>query len=363
MPILWRYQIKQFCLKFSFILIIAIASTLTLKVNHIAKLLSIGVSGKTLALFILLQIPALLPMVISISGFITTYLMVQELSQTNALSTLRASGLSLNNILSPLFFMGAVLTLLNLCLVMEIQPIAQIQSYNLTHDASKVNPLIILKKRKIPLLKNSFVSMNLDKSQKSASDLFIFIQNPYTNYLNLVKADSLLFNKNQTVEIENSSFITTLQEEGAQPPTILIENVAHHTIPLTFFTDSLKNPHLVRIYNILTLKELIHIFHSTDKSLMKNNVLSEFFGRLAIAIFPFVLVLIASIFSIRSLETKAYINTSFLIFSLVICITGIFITKSIRGNPTIAISGSFIPYVIVTISVFRYKYSLERGKR
>lgn len=362
MPILWRYQIKQFCLKFFFILLLAIVSTLTLKVNHVAKLLSLGVSTKTLLLFILLQIPALLPLVIAISGLIATYLVIQQLSQTNALSTLRSSGLSLNRLLAPLFFMGLVLTLINLYLVMEIQPIANIQSYNLAHDASKTNPLIILKKRKLPLLKNAFIHMNLDKSHTIATDLFIFIQNPYTNYLNLLKADFLSFNENQTVEIENSSFVTTLSQEESLLPTMLIENVAYQSIPLTFFTDSLKAPYVVKIYNILTMKELANTFFFTDQPLIRNKVVSEFFGRIALAILPFMLVLVASIFSIRSAETKAYVNTSFLVLSVVICIAGIFVTKSARTTPTIAVSASIIPYFLVTLGIFRYKYSLERGK-
>lgn len=337
---------------------------LTFKVNDISKLLSLGVSAKTLLMFILYQIPLLLPMTLAISGFFAAYLVIQQLSEMSVFSSLRSSGLSLNTILSPLFFMGIVISILNFYLMMEVLPKSRIKSHQLFQDVSQMNPLVILKKGKVVVLQDALVHMNLDESHSSASDVFILFQNPYTKYLNLFKADGLSYKNDYAVEIKNSSLISTIHQEKGSLPTIVLENAESQSIPLSFFTSSLSGSKsygddlIRRTYDIMTMRELVLTYNMS-----KNDYLiSEFIVRFGLGCLPFILIFIGSTISIGSMERKPQFNMFLLIFTFFLCITAVLSAKSLRQIPYISVPIIIIPFTISILIAIRYRSLLEKVK-
>lgn len=356
MNILWRYQIREFSVRLLFILTFTTLALLTLKSDMFAKLVAIGISAKTLVLFLMLQIPLLLPMAISISCFLSVCLVVHKLWRSNMLSTLRACGLSIQEILAPLYFMGLFFSFINLLLLSDLVPLARMQSYALLHDETKINPLVTLKKGKAPLLRHSFVHMEMDKSKKFAKNLFLLIPDPHTEFLHLLTAKSISYD--ESVSIKESSLISTIAQEDGKMPTLVIENVFSQKIPLSFFLPSPTLYYSAKNYGVLTFKELFNSFNTYKNPFF----LSDIFVRLGFIILPFSLTFTGAIFSLRSLESKQKVRIALLAISCVVSIVGIIAARTFRVSPNVAILASIVPSAIFIPLAAIYRSFLERGK-
>src|SRR3972149_1219366 len=122
MPIFWRYLLKSYFKVLGLSLSIFIAILLVTKLREIAEFASCSSGPSSIILFTLYQIPQILPFAISISALISSVILFQRLSQTSELTAIRANGLSLNAILSPLFFASLFLSFLNFYVASELAP-------------------------------------------------------------------------------------------------------------------------------------------------------------------------------------------------------------------------------------------------
>lgn len=89
MPILWRYLLKNYFQVFFLCVTGFISILLVTRVQEIARLAALNSQIDIIILFTLCQIPYILPIAIPISGLISAILLVQRLSHTQELSTLR----------------------------------------------------------------------------------------------------------------------------------------------------------------------------------------------------------------------------------------------------------------------------------
>jgi lipopolysaccharide export system permease protein len=356
MNILWRYQIREFSTRFFFFLTFITATLLTFKADSFAKLLSTGISVKIVFFFLLLQIPLVLPMAISISALLASSLLTHKLLTMRMIYTLPSSGVSLNKILAPLFFMGLFCSSLNLFLISDIIPLSRIETYALFQDEKNINPLLILKKGKAPFLKHSFIQMHLHQLNKLGTNLFMLIQDKNTHYLSLLQAESISYD--DSVHIRNSSSIVTLAEKEGELPTLLVENVAHQTIPLSFFMPSPSLYCSKKNYAIFTLKEIISAFHEFGDPIF----LSDMFIRCGFILLPFSLTFTGTIFSLRSLESKKYVPATLFTLSSLLSVMGIICGKTFILTPEITILLVFIPPLFFIPLAILYKYFLERGR-
>jgi lipopolysaccharide export system permease protein len=128
MPLLWRYLLKQFTKVFALCLVSFVAILLITRSQDIAKFATINHDLKPILLFALYQIPYILPLAIPISCLISTMILFQNLSQSQELTSMRASGISLKLLMAPIFLCVSLFALLNLCLASEIAPKCRILS-------------------------------------------------------------------------------------------------------------------------------------------------------------------------------------------------------------------------------------------
>lgn len=192
MPILWRYLLKLF-LKITFASLVAfVAILLTMQLDEIAHFAALGAPALYLLFFTLHQIPYILPIALPLSCLIASYLLVQRLSASNEMTTLRASGFSLLNILTPILFAAAFLSIANFWIVSELATQSHLQTNLLKNELRSVNPLLLLNNKHIMRLKGFYFTALGDlHNGESASDVVFAIPNKHQQRIHLFIAKKL----------------------------------------------------------------------------------------------------------------------------------------------------------------------------
>ncbi|MCB1135375.1 MAG: LptF/LptG family permease, partial [Chlamydiia bacterium] len=120
MPILWRYLLSQY-LRVLILTVVAIISVLMVtRLDEIAEFAILGAQGGLVLRFALYQIPYILPIALPIASVVAAILLYQRLSTTHEITALRASGMSLGQIVGPVLLASIYLTIGNLYLISEV---------------------------------------------------------------------------------------------------------------------------------------------------------------------------------------------------------------------------------------------------
>ncbi len=142
-------------------------------------------------LFLVYQFPFILPMAIPISALIASLLLFQRLSQTGELTALRASGISLKNILAPLLFASLLLSVLNFSISSEIAPYCKRASKTLLYRETSQNPLLLLQRQQLVKLKNAYLKIDVEEDGKIAKNVNLIAYNESNQRLSLFSAKEL----------------------------------------------------------------------------------------------------------------------------------------------------------------------------
>jgi lipopolysaccharide export system permease protein len=224
MPILWRYLFIHFFQVFSLSVCAFISILLVTKFQDIARFASTGAAKSPTCLFICYQIPSILPLAIPVSCLIAALLLLQRLCRSHELTALRACGLSLSTLAAPLFFMGALLTLLNFIFVSEVAPKCRALSKGLAYEMAAANPLSLLQKETLVPLKNSYFDMKVLKSGKYAKDLIFIMKNLSNQRLGVLAAKELLLDGDYLTG-KSVSFISSVDSKKVENfDHLVIEN-------------------------------------------------------------------------------------------------------------------------------------------
>src|SRR3990167_580554 len=183
MPILWRYLLKNYIQVFLLCVVAFISILLVTRLQNIAELAPLDTPFPLILLFILCQIPYILPIAIPIAGFISSLLLFQKLSMTHECTALRSSGLTLNQIISPILFAAFSLCLINFLVVSEVTPRARLYAQDLFYNMKVVNPLFLMKKSYLLNLKDAYVDMSMTDLGKEATNVIFATKNDRNNRL------------------------------------------------------------------------------------------------------------------------------------------------------------------------------------
>lgn len=206
---MWRYLLQNYFQVLFFCVFSFIAVLLVTRFQEIARFAATGAPKAYLLLFILFQIPSILPLAIPISCLISSILLIQRLSRSFELTAMRASGLSLYSIIFPLLIGGALLSIANFTIASELSPKCHSLSKALAYQVTAGNPLSVLGKDSLIKLKNTYVDMRLLKSGRYAKDLILVQRNLSHNRLGIVVAKELGF-ENSDLLGKEVTLITSL---------------------------------------------------------------------------------------------------------------------------------------------------------
>lgn len=117
MPIIWRYLLSQYLKVLLFCSAAFVLLLLTLRLEEIAHFATLGPQGLYIFLYIYYQIPYILPIALPISALIAAIILFRRLSRLHELTAMRAAGLPLTAILTPLLIAAGFLSAANFYIV------------------------------------------------------------------------------------------------------------------------------------------------------------------------------------------------------------------------------------------------------
>lgn len=264
MPLLWRYLFRSYFQVFFLCVFGFIAILLVTRFQEIARLAALNSNVGTLGLFTLFQIPYILPIAIPISGLISAILLTSRLSHTHELTALRASGISMKNLATPLLMGAFLLSVINFALVAEVTPRCRHLSHNLLKNAATVNPLFLMKKSKLLKLQDSYVDMKMAHLGKEAHDIIFAVKNESNNRLSLMSAKKFTVD-GSVLNGDRVAIISNLAEENPEEyDSLIIENQRTMSTSANAFASMIqkKSPPLAMEH--LPMKTLLKIFSEKE---------------------------------------------------------------------------------------------------
>ncbi|MCB1112683.1 MAG: LptF/LptG family permease [Chlamydiales bacterium] len=311
MTIIWRYLLSEYFKVLIFCVLAIIAVLLTTRIDDIAQFATIGPELHLLLTFIFLQIPYILPIALPIACLISAIILIQQLSHTHELTALRASGLSLWDILSPLLCAAALLSCINFYFISELATESHLTTGLLKNELNSINPLALAQNKHIKRAKGFFFETAGETHVgESAKDIVFAIANKTSPTLNLLIAQELTASK-KNLKSTGMTLISSIPGEAGRP-SLIVENSNETTATTSDFSQllhnkvwTLSNDHLnfamLRVREYEESRQLHEAVDQEASQLQRNltRIRSEFIKRYSVAFAVFSFTLMGATFGIN----------------------------------------------------------------
>jgi len=349
MPILWRYLFKEYLKVFFLSILTFICILLITRLKQIAVFATLASDIFSLALFILFQIPYILPIAISISCLISSSILFQKMSTTHEMTAIRSCGISLKQLLAPLILLAIVLSMINFFIASELTPICKYKSKELFYKNTSMNPLILLQRRqKMSNIKDSYVEISTQNKDLIANDLLIITPNKSNERLCMFIAKNLMI-ENENLIGKNISFISYINSNKETFfDNLIIENQNEMLTKANAITQFIKAKEWDMNITSMPIKMLlIHIMQNDKKQ--KKRAQIEIARRFGFALSTFSFTFIGTSFgiSISSVGSRKKILTVSLLTLLVLF--SFTLGRALKRYPTFSIIAFILPQLIAII--------------
>jgi lipopolysaccharide export LptBFGC system permease protein LptF len=352
MPIIWQYVTKTYLKIFSLSLLTLVGLSFLIKHKKLTLLICSGVRGPQVVLLIVSILALTLPHILSICTLISSFLTSYKLSTSGELTTLRASGLSLLKIFSPIYYISTLLMLLNFIFVSEVIPLCKLTLVKIEQNSDAINPLVLIRKNELPALSNIYAEMSINSKASNSENVIIAKLFENEERISLFLAESLKF-KNAHLKGRNTSFITHAKSEHNGFDHLIIDNQKESDSPDTFFSKLQNKNAKVRRADVSSLFDL---FKNG-----RNHHISEFSDRLSkiLSILSFTLLGVSSGVQFRRNEAKKcyffFITQTIFYFA---CHFGL---KNHGISWALAIFISIIPHLLISLTSAMRQLKLTKG--
>ncbi|MFA6916681.1 MAG: LptF/LptG family permease [Parachlamydiales bacterium] len=375
---LWKYLVYDYLKVMALCTISFVAILLTLRFDEIAHFACLGSSAGELAQFITLQLPYLLPIALPIAALISSYLLFSRLSIRQELTALRACGVGLFAILTPILITATFLTAADFYLTSEIASQAHLTNGQLRHKLRTINPLILLQNKRILSMQGiSCETLGTSTYAEFAGDVFFAIPDMRNQRIDLALAQSIRGDKNAVIG-ENVTFILPVAEENGFD-ALNIENISLLETPYDAFTPALQqkswnvhpdhlqlallNQHLtVQKDNLSLACEQKNSERCKEAKKNISRVYTELGRRVSAALALFTFTLLGAAFSIqigRQQRRWSMLTLGLLSGVFLLCY---FLAKSLDDKVVPALLLYFVPQLfLISLSSFKL-YRLNHGK-
>lgn len=366
MPILWRFLLGQYLKVLILATVAFIAVLLTTRLDEIAHFATLGAESIYVILFTLHQIPYILPIAIPISCLISVVILIQRLSTSHELTALRASGLSIGQILAPILIASGWLTLGSFYLISEVATTSHLSAGLLKSELRSMNPMLLMNNKYLMKMKGFyFDTLGPSRVGESAEQVIIAMPNKSNTRINLMVAEGL------QVDIENfigngMTLITSLGSEVKdKPDQLIIENIGEAKTSLRDFSqmiekkvwtvndDHLKMPLLMtRIGDERSaLNQAVEAEHPSSeiKQLTRNinRGYNEVFRRVSLAVAVFTFTLLGAAFGVSISRHKSNRGLIYIIGLATLFLVAFFSAKGMEHQLSLPAFLYFFPHLLI----------------
>jgi lipopolysaccharide export system permease protein len=374
MPILWRYLLSNYIKVLSLSVVSFLAILLTTRLNEIAHFAALGAQGLYVFWFALYQIPYILPIVLPISCLISTMLLVQRLSATHELTALRASGLAIKDILSPLLLAASLLSLFNFYIVSEVATHSHLKTRVLEQELRSLNPLLLLENNQFMKIKGLYINnMGKTRQSESASDIVIAFSNNKNHRLSLMLS-KVIQNNASTLLAKNVTLMNSMAAHQRELfDHLILENIKLTSTPIQDFSQTLRKQGSRRIHTdylklsllLMRAQEDFMGWHQKKESALHSNdfykrrtfcCLSEILRRISLSIAVLTFTLMGLSFGISISRKQTYRNIFWTLCLAILFLVSYFLAKGLDHFLFLTAPLYILPHVIiVSVSIWSIK--------
>lgn len=358
MPILWRYILRGYVKIFSLSVFTFIAVLLVARFKEIARFTALSGDWSKTILFVSYQIPLILPIAIPISALIASILLIQKLSQTFELTALRASGISLPNIFSPILSCSLFLSVLNFAFAVEISPFCRRESKTLLYRETSANPLLLLQRQHLVKVKHAYINMEMKDEGNMAKNFILIAHNESNQRLTLVSARQLRI-ANDKLFGSDVAIISHTHCDKQEFDPLIIENQSSMSTAAPVLSAALKKNRPKIDANALGLRMLRLRALETGKK--GKGAIVEILRRINLTLAVFSFSLLGCAFGIEQGRNPSKKNFPFALGFTLLVLISYFLGKELKSHTLFALCALVIPHFIILASCIFKLRSLSKG--
>jgi len=350
-PIVWRYTLWTYLKIFLLSVGTFVSLLMVSRFKEIARFAALSADWGQTALYLVYQIPFILPMAIPLSSLIASLLLFQHLSRTHELTAFRSLGFSLKNILTPLLLFSLFLTAVNFSITAELAPYCRRESNALLYRETSDNPLLLLQRQNLIKLKNAHVRINTTGNGTHARNFILVTYNESNQRLNLIAAKKLKI-EGEKLSGQDVAIISHLHSKEKNFDPLIIENQGVLLTETPFLTATLKKnrPHIDS--PSLSLRMLRH--RLLEKPKLMRSAAIEIFRRLSLSFSVFSLTLLGCAFGIEHGRIPKKRTLFYALLLTLIILSSYFLGKSFKKEILWAALIFPLPHLIaITASTIR----------
>ena len=369
-PIIWRYLLSQYFKVMALCATAFIAVLLTARLDEIAHFAVLSPSPKLAAMFILLQIPYILPIVIPISCLISSILLVQRLSKSHELTAFRACGISLKDFLTPILFCSALVAVVNFYIISELATYSHYQTFVWKEELRSTNPLHLLRNKHLMQIKGGFFDTLGDSVMgKNAGEVVLALPNNNQSRITLFLARELI-SDDDLFSGQNVAMVTTSpSNEPDSFDHLFIENAAETEALTDDFSKLMKQKRWKLNNDYFTMNQLLARLHEEKAHPSSANSVnccySEIIRRFSLGFAAFTFTLMGLAFGISINRTGSVKKVLWVVLLAGMYITAFFLGKGAEQKPALSFSLYFLPHLLILFLsatvLYRVNHGIERG--
>jgi lipopolysaccharide export system permease protein len=195
-PGLWTLILRDAMRLWSVMVLGAVGFMLVVQMHEIARFAALSPEPLLILRFLGYQLPYILPNAMPLAALLAAYVTFRRMSLDGELTSLRAGGCSLAQLLVPLMLFAASLGLLNLGVASELAPRCRSQAKQLLDQVAGANPLALVHQKRLLRLADTYVSAEPD-GHNAASDFWMALPVGDAHQLALLHAERLELDANR----------------------------------------------------------------------------------------------------------------------------------------------------------------------
>ena len=351
MPIFWKYLTKSYIKVFLLSTFGFICILLVTRLKEIAKFYALNNSSHKVILYALYQIPHILPIAIPISCMISAFLLFQKFSSSCELTALRAGGLSIKKIITPIILISFFISFLNFFIISELTPFCRINSKKISRSEITLNPIMLLERQKLLTIKNAYIDLKPSNDKIHAKNLIFIIQNKSNNRLNFLFAKKIFLKENSLIG-ENVSIISHFDNENKKNfDTLVIENQDIMTTHAKNLSKYMK-PNNIPLNPLHLSTKMPLAREKVNKNKKNQKYISsnvEILRRLILSFSAFSFTFIGICFGIEIRRVKSKSNLFFAAFYALFILISFTVGKAFKYHPILSSLIYITPQTLILI--------------
>jgi lipopolysaccharide export system permease protein len=359
-PILWRYLLQGYLKVFLLSVCTFVSLLIISRFKEIARFAALCADLPKTGLFLLYQIPFILPLAIPISGLVSAFLLFQRLSRSCELVAMRASGLSFRSFISPILIAAFFLSCFNFSCCADIAPFCWRESKALLYRETSTNPLLLMQRQNLVKIKHAYLKMDVKEDGQKASDFILIAHNEKNRRLNFFSARRLEIANSKLLGYDFSilSHLNSKDAQGFDP--LIIENQAEMSTEAPNISAALKKNRPRLEANALSFRMLQLRAHESGKRAL--GATTEILRRISLVLAVFTFTLLGCAFGLqpnRNPSKKWLLIALLLTIPVLMSYLGL---KAVKASPSLVFSFAFLPHILIAVSSIFRIHSVARGK-